>query len=411
MINVAIMGHGVVGSGVAEVLISHKNTVDQKAKQDIRVNHILDLRDFPGLPYSNLFTKNFEDIVNDESVKVVVEVMGGINPAFDFVKRCLEAGKSVVTSNKELVAEKGCELLAIAHEHNVNFLFEASVGGGIPIIRPLDQCLSANNIIEILGILNGTTNYILTKMDKEHTSFDDALAEAQRLGYAERNASSDVDGIDAQRKICILASLAFGRHVYPRQIKAEGITKITVADFEYARACDCNIKLIGRTKKCENGKVWAGVYPALIKNSVMLSGVSDVFNAIMVRGDSVGDVMFYGRGAGKLPTASAVVADVIDCVKHINAKKYMSWDEGADEYVAAEFDSPVRLYVRAACKDFDNAKAEITSKIKGAEIIELNNQPYGEIAFVTALGNESEIYSAVGELKEISDAHILHVIE
>lgn len=410
MVNVAIMGHGVVGSGVAEILLNNKATVDKNSKQDIRLKRILDLRDFD-VDYKELFTKDFEDIINDDEIDVVVEVMGGINPAYDFVKRCLLAGKSVVTSNKELVAEKGYDLLCAAKEKNVNFLFEASVGGGIPVIRPMAQCLSANNICEIIGILNGTTNYILTKMDIEGSDFDTVLAEAQRLGYAERNPSSDIDGIDAQRKICILASLAFGKHIYPNQINAEGITKITTADFTYAHACDCNIKLVGRAKKTADGKVFATVYPVMLKNSHILAGVNDVFNAIMVRGDYVGDVMFYGRGAGKAPTASAVVADVIDCAKHLQTRKQIFWEDGSADYVVNDFGENVRLYVRAACQDYSAAKDAVLSTLSGTEFIELNNQPYREIAFVTPFGDEAALKEAINSIKAISDVHILHIVE
>lgn len=410
MINVAIMGHGVVGSGVAEILLNNKATIDKNSKQDIRLKRILDLREFD-VDYKELFTKNFEDIINDSDIDIVVEVMGGINPAYDFVKRCLLAGKSVVTSNKELVAEKGYDLLKTAKEKNVNFLFEASVGGGIPVIRPIAQCLSANNICEIIGILNGTTNYILTKMDTQGADFDSVLAEAQRLGYAERDASSDIDGIDAQRKICILASLAFGKHIYPNQIDAEGISKITSADFAYAHACDCNIKLVGRTKKTADGKVWAGVYPVLLKNSHILAGVNDVFNAIMVRGDYVGDVMFYGRGAGKAPTASAVVADIIDCTKHLETRKQIFWEDGSDDYVTANFGEDVRLYIRAACEDSDAAKAAVNAALNGVEFIELNNQPYKEIAFVTPVCDEKTLIEVINSIKELKDIHILHIVE
>ena len=300
-VNVAVMGHGVVGSGVAEVILNHKESISAKIKKELNIKYILDLRDFPNLPYSNLFTKNFDDILNDDSVDIVVEVMGGVHPAYDFVKACLEKGKSVATSNKELVAEKGAELLKIAEKNNVNFLFEASVGGGIPVLRPMAQCLAANDMYEVFGILNGTTNFILTKMINENMSFDDALSLAQKLGYAEKEPSADVDGHDTCRKICILASLAFGRHVYPNQVKTEGIRNITLDDVEYASSADYVIKLIGHTRLTESGKISAEVYPAFISKDNQLSGVDDVFNAIMVRGDSVGDVMFYGRGAGKLP--------------------------------------------------------------------------------------------------------------
>ncbi len=261
MADIAVMGHGVVGSGVMEVLISHKESIKKRAKEEVHVKHILDLREFPGLPYADRFTKDFSVILNDPEVKIVVEVMGGLEPAFSYVKACLENGKSVVTSNKELVAQKGAELLALAQKNNLNFLFEASVGGGIPIIRPISQCLAANEMTEIAGILNGTTNFILTKMIREHMAFDDALKLAQQLGYAERDPSADVEGVDACRKICILASLAYGTHVYPDRVHTEGITAITKEDVGYADAWGGVIKLIGEVKKLENGRIHIQVAP------------------------------------------------------------------------------------------------------------------------------------------------------
>ena len=346
MINIAIMGHGVVGSGVAEILINHRAHVSAKAKRDINVKYILDLRDFDGLDYSDKFIKDFNIILNDPDVQVVVEVMGGCTFAYDYVKACLLAGKSVCSSNKELVAQKGAELLQIASDKNVNFLFEASVGGGIPVLRPMAQCLTANEITEVTGILNGTTNFILTKMVTENMDFDTALKIAQELGYAEKDPTADIEGLDTCRKICILASLGFGKHVYPSQVNAEGITKISIEDIESAGILGYVIKLVGRTRKLDNGQITAAVYPALISRSNMLSGVVDVFNAIMVRGDEVGDVMFYGRGAGKFPTASAVVGDVIDCVKHLTARKYLYWDDGSDDYVADPMCDVTKLYIR-----------------------------------------------------------------
>ena len=333
MAYIAVLGHGVVGSGVLEVLMTHKGSIARRADVEIKVKHILDLREFPGLPYSHLFTKDFDVILNDPEVTVVVEVMGGLDPAFQYVKACLEHGKSVVTSNKELVAEKGAELLAIAKENNLNFLFEASVGGGVPIIRPISQCLAANEVGEIAGILNGTTNFILTKMIREHMSFADALQLAQQLGYAERDPSADVEGADACRKICILASLAYGTHVYPREVHTEGITKITLEDVAYAEAWGGVIKLIGQVKMLESGKIHIGVCPMFVSRDSQLAGVDDVFNGILVRGDATGDVVFYGKGAGKLPTASAVVADVIDCVKHFAKRKYLYWEDAKPDYV------------------------------------------------------------------------------
>ena len=333
MIEIAILGHGVVGSGVVEVLATHKDSILKRAQNEINIKYILDLKEFPDSPFADRFTKNFEDIIQDDDVKIVVEVMGGLHPAFEFVKQCLEKGKSVVTSNKELVASKGAELLKIAKEKNVNFLFEASVGGGIPIIRPIHQCLAANDVIEIAGILNGTTNFILTKMIRDQMSFEDALALAQKLGYAERNPAADIEGDDACRKICILASLAFGRHVYPDQVHTEGITKVTLGDVEYAEAWGGVIKLIGRVKMMDDHRIQIIVCPMLIPRESQLANVDDVFNGIMVRGDATGDVVFYGKGAGKLPTASAVVADVIDCAKHMHARKNLFWSDSVDNYV------------------------------------------------------------------------------
>ncbi len=332
MIQVAILGHGVVGSGVAEVLRQNHETITHKAGDSIEIKRILDLRSFPDLPYADLFTTSFDEILNDPDIRIVVETMGGLHPAYDYVKACLLAGKSVVTSNKELVAACGDELLAIAKENNLNFLFEASVGGGIPILRPLDQCLAANEVGEIAGILNGTTNFMLTRMFQDHMDFDAALALAQQLGYAERNPAADIEGHDACRKICILASLAFGKHVYPNQVHTEGITKLTSEDVRYAGALNCVIKLIGRVRQ-QGDKIHCLVAPMLIPKTSLLADVNDVFNGIMVRGNAIGDVVFYGRGAGKLPTASAVVADVIDEVKHLNARKYLFWGPGDPDYV------------------------------------------------------------------------------
>lgn len=333
MVDVAIIGHGVVGSGVAEIILNHKELLAQKAKNEINLKYILDIRDFDTLPYSDKFTKDFNDILNDDDVRVVIETAGGATFAYDYVKACLLKGKSVVTSNKELVAAKGAELLQIAMDNNINFLFEASVGGGIPVLRPIAQCLAANDLTEITGILNGTTNFILTKMIRENMQFDDALSMAQRLGYAERDPSADIDGHDAARKICILASLAFGKHVYPDQIKTDGIRGMLLSDIALNAKMGYVTKLVGNAKVLENGKITAAVSPAVIKNTDIISSTEDVFNIIKVRGDAIGDVAFYGRGAGKLPTASAVVADVIDCVKHLHARKYLFWSEGDKDYV------------------------------------------------------------------------------
>ena len=391
MAYIAVLGHGVVGSGVLEVLTTHTESIAKRAKEEIKVKHILDLRDFPGLPYSDLFTKDFGKILNDPEVQVVVEVMGGLHPAYDYVKACLENGKSVVTSNKELVAAKGAELLRIAQDNNLNFLFEASVGGGIPIIRPISQCLAANEVTEIAGILTGTTNFILTKMIREQMNFADALQLAQQLGYAERDPSADVEGFDACRKICILASLAFGTHVYPDSVHTEGITKITLEDVDYADVWGGVIKLIGSVKMLENGQVHIMVCPMLVHRGSQLASVDDVFNGIMVRGDATGDVVFYGKGAGKLPTASAVVADVIDCVKHFKTRKYLFWEDSKENYVA-DFDGmETEAYVHIAGKTGDGAFSAAAELFPNAKRL-LPKQPAdGEAGFTVSGLTEAEL--------------------
>ena len=311
---ISVMGYGTVGSGVVEVIMmNNEQIVKNNCLDSLEISHILDLRDFPNLPFSDKFTKEFNDILNDDETKIVVETMGGLHPAYEFVKSCLQAGKSVCTSNKELVAAYGDELLKLAKEKDVNFLFEASVGGGIPIIRPIVKCLAGNKFNKVAGILNGTTNFILSKMIRDNMSLEEALKIAQENGYAEKDPTNDIEGHDACRKICILASLCFGDHIYPDEIKTEGITKISLSDVEYAKNCNRVIKLIGSAEKDENGKICAQVSPALISDASPLSAVNDVFNAIMVDGNAVDEVYFIGKGAGKLATASAVVGDVIDC--------------------------------------------------------------------------------------------------
>ncbi len=396
MIYTAIMGHGVVGSGVAEILLNQNNLINNRIKNEIDIKYILDLRDFDNLPYSDKFIKDFELIANDTDIKIVVEVMGGVNPAYDFVKRCLLSGKSVVTSNKELVAAKGAELLNIANENNVNFLFEASVGGGIPILRPIAQCLAANEITEVKGILNGTTNYILNKMIVDNMDFDSALSLAQEMGFAEKDPTADIEGHDACRKICILAALAFGKHVYPDQVSTTGITNISLTDVEYADTFDCAIKLIGSAKKLDNGKISAKVQPMLVSRSHILSDVDGVFNAIMVTGDAVGDVMFYGRGAGKLPTASAVVADVIDCAKHLHARKYIDWTEGSSNYVITT-DEKTRLYVYIQSDDYDMLLNQF-STLFSDNTWHVKNDFKKEIAFITNEDFESVLMEKINSI-------------
>ncbi len=383
MVQSAVMGYGVVGSGVVEVLTEHKDSIARRTKEEIGIKYILDIRDFPDSPFQDKFTKSFEDILNDDEVKVVAEVMGGVHPAYEFTKQCLERGKSVVTSNKELVATKGAELLKIAKKNNVNYLFEASVGGGIPIIRPLSQCLAANDVIEIAGILNGTTNFILTKMIRESMSFEDALKMAQNLGYAEKDPTADIEGHDAGRKICILASLAYGKHVYPEYVHTQGITKITLEDVAYAASWGGVIKLIGQVKKLEDDTLDITVEPMFIEKSSQIASVDDVFNGILVRGDSTGDVVFYGKGAGKLPTASAVAADIIDCVKHLNKRKYLDWADGDETIVKPYSETKYPVYIRVEVEDKQNAFNKALELFSNARALVRANAGENELAFVT----------------------------
>lgn len=379
MAKIAVMGHGVVGSGTVELFYKNKESIIKKAGTDLDIKYILDLRDFPDTPYADKFTKDYNDIVNDDEVTIVAECMGGVNPAYNFVKGCLEKGKSVVTSNKELVAKKGAELLKAAAEHNCNFLFEASTGGAIPIIRPLHQCLAANDITAIAGILNGTTNFILTKMINENMDFSEALALAQQLGYAEKDPTADIEGDDACRKICILASLAFGKHVYPDWVHCEGITKITAEDAQYAESWGGAVKLIGSVKRMDDGRILPMVRPAFICGENQLSHVSDVFNGIMVYGDAVDKVMFYGRGAGKFPTASAIVADIVDAAKMNGTSISQTWEDSADNSFIADYkDDIVSIYARVK----NAAPEKISAAFGTVEYLSREGQPDNELAFI-----------------------------
>ncbi|MEG0229973.1 MAG: homoserine dehydrogenase, partial [Oscillospiraceae bacterium] len=375
MAKVAVLGHGVVGSGIVEVLSFNADSIEKRAGEKIEVKYVVDVREFPALPYADKFVKDFTIVENDPEVTVVAESIGGIGVAYDFVKRCLLKGKSVVTSNKELVAKKGAELLKIAKEKNVNFFFEASVGGGIPIIRPLHKCLAGNKIDLIAGILNGTTNYILTKMITENQSFDTALKKAQQLGYAEQNPSADVDGFDTCRKICILSSLAYGKHVYPDYVKTTGITNVSLSDVAFAEDYNSVIKLIGYSSQDENGKINIEVIPALINKECQLSHVDDVYNGILVRGNAIGDAVFYGKGAGKLPTASAVVGDIIEAVKADEMEKSLWWDDSSEEESKNMF-SNINNFL---CDYYISFKGEFTNeKIKeivcGKELVVLKSK-------------------------------------
>ena len=376
------MGYGTVGSGVVEVLKKNREFIAKKSRHGtIDVKYILEIRDIED-ENACLQTKDFYDILEDSEVHVVVETMGGIHPAFDFVSECLKAGKSVVTSNKELVAEKGIELLNLARANQVNFTFEASVAGGIPIIRPLSGSLNGNVIEEVSGIINGTTNYILTKMINENTDYGDALKSAQELGYAEKDPTADVEGLDACRKICILSALAYGKHVYPGQVHTEGISNITLSDARLASKLGYVIKLLGRAKRCGD-KLSIMVSPALVRNGSSLSFVNGVNNAVLVRANAVGEVMMYGPGAGKLPTASAVVGDVIDCCNHFMRPKFFGWYENADDnYILDYNEVETKLFVR-----MKGITAEETAKVfPQAETV-----CDGEIAFITPEDKEGKL--------------------
>ncbi len=394
MVNVAILGFGTVGSGVAEVLTTNGGLIDQRTHDLVRLKYILDVRDFNDSPYKDCFVKDFSVIENDPEVDIVVETIGGATVALDFTTRALKAGKSVVSSNKELVATHGYDLLQLAQANGVSYLFEASVGGGIPILRPLMSCLQANELNEVTGILNGTTNYILTRMIKAGLTFDQALKEAQDNGYAEKDPTADVDGHDACRKICILAALAFGQHVYPQQVPTQGIRGVTLADVAYADSCGYKIKLLGRARRQEDGKVCAFVAPHLVPGGNPLAGVEDVFNAIAVNGNAIGDAMFYGRGAGKLPTASAVVADVIDIAKDLKRDFHNQWGPGAEDLVVSSDILASRWYVRV-----NTGLAQARELFGELQPLARGGAPVGEIAFLTGEMTEPQVKEKLAGLE------------
>ena len=396
MAKIAVLGYGTVGSGVVEVIKTNSAVVNKKAGEPIEVKYVLDLREFPGDPVTEVLTHDFNDILNDDEVSVVVEVMGGTKPAYDFVKASLEKGKSVCTSNKALVAAHGSELLRIANENNVNFLFEASVGGGIPIIRPLNKSITCDNIEEITGILNGTTNYMLTKMVNEGLEYDDVLKDAQARGYAERDPSAEVEGWDTCRKIAILASIATGREVSFEDISTEGITKISKRDMDYIKKLGMAVKLFA-TAKFEGEKVWARVAPAVVAPEHPLSFVSDVYNAILVKGDMLGDVMFYGAGAGKLPTASAVVSDIVDAVRHKNINLGVIWSEEKQKLEDVKT-MKVSKFVRLAYNDKAKALFAVKTAFGDRDITELDGVN-GEFAFVTEVYTEGSLDKKLSELE------------
>lgn len=397
MIRTAILGYGTVGRGVAEVLHTNAQSIARRTGEEICVKYVLDLREFPGDPVQEILVHDFETIVNDPEVRVVVETMGGLQPAYEFTKQALLAGKSVCTSNKELVARHGTELMQIAQEKNVRYLFEASCGGGIPIIRVLTDSLTADEIDEVTGILNGTTNYILTRMTEEGTDFADALAEAQALGYAERNPEADVEGHDAGRKIAILASIAYGSRVDHEDVRTEGITDITAADILYAKALGARIRLLATCRKTGNG-AYALVAPVLIRPDSPLYIVNGVYNAVFVHGKMLGDAMFYGSGAGSLPTASAVAADVIDCVRHPGSDRAVLWGEEKQTVLpAGEMESRFLIRVEG---DADVRRKEITARFGDVETVTVSGVS-GEFGFLTGPLRGTECSALLAETEGV----------
>jgi len=402
MAKAAIMGYGVVGGGTAEVLIKNKDRITKKTNEEITLKYILDIRKFPGDPNEALITDDFETILNDPEVSVVAEVMGGLNPAYDFSKRLLMAGKSVVTSNKELVSVHGPELMKLAKENNVKYLFEASVGGGIPVIKPLNNCLSANNILEIKGILNGTTNYILTQMFSEGVDFKTALSDAMDKGYAEKDPTADIEGHDALRKISILASLAWGEYVSPDSVYAEGISKITSEDVEYAELLGGSIKLIGSAVKKENG-VLCSVEPQIVNCENPIFSVNGVFNCVMITGDAVGDVMFYGQGAGKLATASAVVADIIEAVMDKSLSFPFNYEIKENSASLPYSETEAAYLVRVSKESEYNIEKISALSDKNTRIMEIKDD---EIAFVSEKMKVSELDKALSDMNVIRKIRI-----
>ena len=394
MIKAAIMGYGTIGSGVLEVLQINQSSIAKRVGDGIEVKYILDLRDFPGEPIQDKIVHDYKTIAEDEEVRIVVETMGGVEPAYTFVKTMLEAGKHVTTSNKALVAAKGAELIALAKEKNVNFMFEASVGGGIPIIRPLNSCLTADEIEEITGIVNGTTNYMMTKMSEEGSEFADVLKDAQEKGYAEKDPTADIEGYDACRKIAILTSLVCGQQVDFEDIHTEGITKITATDIKYAKAMGRAIKLLASSKKTEGGYV-AMVAPYLLPKTHPLYSVNDVFNAIFVHGNVLGDAMFYGSGAGKLPTASAVVTDVVEMAKNLDKNIPVEWSSKKLELVDYKKSSS-QFFVRT--EGTDQAAVE---KVFGTVSYVEAEGVTGELGFVTGTMTEAEFEKKMEEFKAV----------
>ena len=394
MIKIAVLGYGTVGSGVVKVMDVNRDLIAKRVGEPVEVKYILDIREFPGDPYESKLVRDFDTILNDPEVSVVAETMGGTGAAYDFSKRALLAGKNVCTSNKALVAEHGTELMRIAEEKSINYLFEASCGGGIPIMRGLYECLTADEIDEITGILNGTTNFILTKMEDDGSDFEDVLKEAQRLGYAEADPTADVEGHDAQRKIAILSSVALGKFIDYKDVYVEGITKITAADIAYAKALGKTIRLLATSKTTKEGTC-ARVCPVMIGPEYILYSVRDVFNGVYVHGNMAGDTMFFGSGAGSLPTASAVSADIVECAKNLHHTVMQRWSEEKLALLAPGSISS-RFFVRAAGAPEEN-RGQISTLFGSVEYVSIPEKP-DETAFITGIMTEADFAGAAEKM-------------
>lgn len=400
MKKIAVLGHGVVGSGVIEILMKNRRLLERQTGEAVEAAYILDRRAFPGLPYEDRLVQSIHPILEDPEVSVVLEAMGGVEPAFSWLSECIRQGKSVITSNKELVAEKGDILLALAAEKGVHFLFEASVGGGIPVLQPLRESLTANHITEVAGILNGTTNFILTRMFGEGAAFGEALGLAQELGYAEQDPTADVEGHDACRKICILASIAFGSHFYPREVHTQGITRISAADVAWAARWGGTVKLIGRARQAADGRAALEVAPMLVPNSCLLSQVSGVYNAVRVTGDMVGETMFYGPGAGKLPTASAMVGDLVTALTQPAGSRPLAWGPEKPGALQPWEESIAQRFLRVSGMD----REELETFYPGCRF--LDGPEEGETALITAPATQGEL-DAAGQAAQAAGGRIL----
>lgn len=390
MKKVALLGHGVVGAAVAGLLTNESEHIKKRVGEQVCLNKILDIREFDNLPYSKLFTKSFSEILNDAEITVVCEAMGGLNPAYEYTKELLLKGKSVVTSNKELVSIHGAELLQIAKEHDCNYFFEASVGGGIPVLHPLRQCFGANKIEWIQGILNGTTNFIMTQMIEHEISFEQALLDAQKNGYAEKDPTDDIEGNDACRKLCILASIICETHIYPNQVYCQGISNITVADASYAANWGGSIKLVAVVKQLDGGKLSMIVAPALVPCKSLLSCVNGVFNAVLIKGSAVDEILFVGQGAGGAPTASAIVSDIIEAIRLSHTDKAQPvWKETNESIVSDYQDESRRFYLRISGQC--DLKTYVCENFFNPEFLTNKDAPLDEVAFITEFIYEREI--------------------